>query len=131
MLPGRVTGKRLTDELRKLAAEAVTITDDGTPVTREQQLSAMIWKQALGWTEQVRDQDGDLQERVHPPVAWCQQFLFERMEGRAPNAMPDAEGGVRATDKVRELAKQRLNGLVKVSSVKTSAPPIHRPKLNE
>lgn len=127
-IPGKLGGKRLTDELRKLAAEAVTITDDGTPVTREQQLSAMIWKQALGWTEQVRDQDGNLVERVHPPVAWCQQFLFERMEGRAPNAMPDAEGGVRATDKVRDLAKQRLNALVKVPAGKTSTPPVHKPK---
>lgn len=126
MLPGRLGGKKLTEELRKLAAEAYTITDDGTPLSREQALSALIWKQALGWTEEVRDENGDRREVIHPPVAWCQQFLFERMEGKAVAAQPEDAGGIRAADKVRDLAKQRVNALA--AAAKKSGPPVHKPK---
>lgn len=126
MLPGRLGGKKLTEELRKLAAEAHTITNDGTPVTREQALSALIWKQALGWVEVVPDEDGNRKEIAHPPVAWCQQFLFERMEGKAVAAQPEETGGIRAAEKVRGLAKERVNALA--FAAKKSGPPSHKPK---
>lgn len=121
----RLGGKRLTEELRKLATEAIDIRPDtGDPITREQKLAEMIWRQALGWSEKVRDINGDLVDKVYPPVAWCQQFLYERMEGKAPNSLPDVEGGIRAVDKVRDLAKARLNSLIKPKV----GPPVHKPK---
>lgn len=126
-LPGRLGGKRLTEELRKLAVEVHTVLDDGTPVTREQALADLVWKYALGWTDASRDIEGNLQQIKHPPVAWAMQYLFERMEGRAPNAQPEAEGGIRATDKVRELVKNRLNALVGVTP-KPLGPPPHKPR---
>lgn len=124
---GKLGGKKLTDELRKLAAEAYTVTDDGTPVTREQALSQLIWKQALGWVEVVPDDNGNRSEIPHPPVAWCQQFLFERMEGKAVAAAPEDSGGIRAADKVRGLALDRVNGLAKAAMEKKKMPPVHRP----
>lgn len=123
-IPGKLGTRALTGELKKLAAEAHTITDDGTPITREQALAEMIWRQALGWIEVIRDDEGNRKEIPHPPVAWCQQFLFERMEGKAPIATVDETGGIKAADKVRQLSKDRINKL----AAATSGPPKHKPK---
>lgn len=111
MAAGRLNGKVLTENLRKLAGEVHELLPDGTQLTREEVLSRLIWQQALGWTEEVRDDLGNRTRKVHPPVSWCQQFLFERMEGRAPQAVQDESSSMRAADKVRELSKQRLNAL--------------------
>lgn len=107
--------RALTGELKKLAGEVHTITDDGTPVTREQALANLIWKQALGWEELTRDEMGTAKKVWHPPVAWAQQYLFERMEGKAPQAVSEDMGGMKAADKVRELSKERLNKLAKIA----------------
>ena len=123
--PNKLGGKRLTEELRKLAAEAVSIDDNGDPITREQALSLLIWQQALGWEEKVRDEHGSLQVVKHPPVAWAQQFLWERMEGKAPVAQAEAEGHVKAKDKVDALARNRLNAM---AGKTPSGPPPHKPK---
>lgn len=111
--PGKFGGKALSDELRKLARMAHDTMIDGETVTREQALAAMIWRQALGWTEEKRDDAGVLRKIDHPPVAWCQQFLFERTEGKAAVATVEPQQGMKAADKVRELAKQRVNALLK------------------
>jgi hypothetical protein len=120
---GRLGGRALTEELRRLAGEAYTVNDGGDTLTRRDVLAEMIWKQALGWTEEVRDEDGNLKRVVHPPVAWCQQYLFERMEGKAPVAAPDEGSSIKAADKVRDLARDRLNRLAVVKS----GPPKPRP----
>lgn len=125
MAIGRLGSKALTGELRKLASEAVSITDDGTLVTREQLLAQMIWRQAMGWTEEVRDDEGNLIKKYHPPVAWCQQFLYERIEGKSQVVQPDNETGIKAADKVRELARDRVNAM---ATAKAGGPPKHTPK---
>lgn len=122
--PGKLANRVLTGELKKLASEVHTIADDGTQITREEALAAMIWRQALGWKEVTRTDEGNRKEVIHPPVAWCQQFLFERMEGKAPIATVDETGGIKAADKVRELAKARINSL----AVAKVGPPKHKPK---
>lgn len=127
MADRRFGARALTNELKKLAGEVVSVTDDGTPITREQQLADMIWKQALGWEETTRDALGNLQKIRHPPVAWAQQYLFERMEGKAPQAQTEDAGGIKAADKVRELAKQRINGLAAVASGPPKLPKRNKP----
>lgn len=122
-LPG---GKHLTEELRRLSAEAIDMTPDGDPITRAQALASLIWKFALGWKEKRRDENGDLQEVEHPPVAWAMQYLYERMEGKAPQAAPEAGDGIKAVDKVRKLAKDRLNALAGVTA--KAGPPEYKPK---
>lgn len=116
-------GVALSHELRKLAGQVHTLLDDGTQVTREEQLAQLIWNQALGWNEKKRDENGTLQEIWHPPVAWAQQYLFERIEGKAQVATGTEQKGMTAAEKVRGLAKDRLNALVPVKG-----PPAHRPK---
>lgn len=115
-------GKKLTEELRRLGSQVHDILPDGTQITRDEALADLIWKQALGWTEQRRNKEGNLEEVIHPPNRDWGQFLYERREGKSVTATPDTEGGMKATDKVRELTKQRLNSFVKVG------PPTHKPK---
>ena len=117
-------GKKLSEELAKLAKEAHTILNDGTPVTKEQVLAELIWKQALGWDEKVRDECGNLKEIHHPPVAWCAQFLYERCDGKAPMAEIDQVKGIKASERIRDLSRNRLNALVPVKK----GPPVHSPK---
>lgn len=123
---GRFGGKALTGELRKLAQEVHTSAPDGTPITKEQALADLIWKQALGWEEVLRDENGSLTKKVHTPVAWAQQFLWERMEGKAPVAIAENEGGMKAADKVRSLAKDRVNALAAKAAI--GKPPSYKPK---
>jgi hypothetical protein len=125
MANGRFSSKALTGHLKRLASEAVTITDDGTPVTREEQLAKLIWDQALGYTEETRNEEGTLVKVYHKPTAWAQQYLYERIEGKAQVMQPDNEGGMKAADKVRDLAKQRVNAL---AVAKAGGPPRHKPK---
>lgn len=119
-----LTNAALTAELRKLADEVVDIDPAGSPITRRMILAKQIWDQAIGWVERTRDDNGTLVEIKHKPIGWCQQFMWERLEGRAVVAAPETGGGVRAADKVRGLARERLNALAK----KVSGPPPHRPK---
>lgn len=114
--PGKLSNAALSKELRKLAIEVHTITDDGTPVTREQKLADIIWKLALGCTEKYRDEEGNLKEKVYPPAAWAIQFVFERVEGKAQTVAPDETSTVRAKDKVAELARERVNRLAAIAA---------------
>jgi hypothetical protein len=112
-------GKALTDELRKLANEAVSIDNEGNPIRRMDVLAELIWKDALGWVEETRDDSGSLQRIVHPPLAWAKQFLWDRLEGKAALAVPEESRGIRAAEKVRELALARLNN----SALASMGPP--------
>lgn len=113
-------GRALTTELKKLAAQVHTVADDGTQMTRAEVLADLIWKMALGYVEKIetRDADGNrkIHEEYHPPVAWAMQYVFERTEGKAPQAVQEENAGMKAADKVRELSRQRLNSIAKVAS---------------
>lgn len=109
--PGKLGSKALSDELKRLGKDAHTIDDAGNALTRDEVLAALIWKQALGFTEKKRDDNGTMREIVHPPVAWCQQFLFERREGKAAVATQEEQQGPRAAETVRKLAVERMNAL--------------------
>lgn len=120
----RFSSRALTTELRKLADQSVSVTDDGTPLTRAQVLAKMIWDMALGGEQKVRDPSGNMKTVATPPVAWAMQYCFERIEGKAQVAQNDNTDGVRAADKVAALAKERLNKM----ATTVAGPPIHKPK---
>ncbi len=129
-------GLTQADLARELGADKSVVSRwfNGTSPSQEWQerLAELIWKQALGYVEEVRNEEGTLTKVVHKPVAWAQQYLFERMEGKAAIAAPDASVGMRAADKVRALAKDRLNRIAEtVTAPKASRPPVHKPASNE
>lgn len=121
-----LSSKALTEELRRLAAEAHTVKDDGTPVTRHQALAELIWKYALGWSEKKRNPVSAIMEEVsHPPVAWAMQFMWERLEGKAAPATIEEGGHIKALDKIRDLSRNRLNAM---AAGKPAGPPTHKAK---
>lgn len=123
---GKIGPKALTHELRKLASMLHMVAPDGTEFTKEASLAELLWKQALGYEELYKDEYDKLVRKYHPPVAWAAQFIWERLEGKAPIAMSENEGGMKAADKVRELARDRVNALTK--KVTVTQPPVYRAK---
>lgn len=125
--------RALTRHLNELGREVHTVNDAGDPITREEALARRLWDMALGWEEQTRDDEGNLKTVKHPPVAWAMQYVYDRKEGRTAPTVLEDEGRVRAADKVRELAKDRVNQLAsaaagpKPSDLK-KGPPKHKPK---
>jgi hypothetical protein len=112
--PGFVNPKAIAEHLRRLGQEVIDVTDDG-PITRDDKLAQLIWNQALGWTEETRDDEGNRKLIKHPPVAWAQQYVIERREGKSPIAAQEDTRTVRTADKVRELSRTRLNKLAAVA----------------
>lgn len=113
----KLGGKALTAEIRKL----LETQHEDSAFTKNERLAELIVKQALGYTEKVRDEMGTEVTKTHPPVAWAQQFIFERVEGKSPVAAPDNDGAMKAADKVRQLSKDRVNALA--AKIVPSGPP--------
>lgn len=127
----KVNPRALTKHLQKLGQEAHTVDNEGTPVTREEALAQLLWNMALGYTEKVLDNEGHWQQVIHKPVSWAMQYVYDRREGKVPQAIGEDEGRIKASDKVRELAKSRLNALALAAAgpAKSKGPPSYRPKV--
>lgn len=128
-VPNRFGGKILTDALRKLSTHVIDVAEDGSETTRFEKLALLIWDQALGSKTEKRDAEGNLVTIEVKGVAWAQQFLWERLEGKAPIAMTEDTGGIKAAEKVRQLARDRVNSMAaKVLTTAKSGPPKYKPK---
>lgn len=128
MSEGRLNQKQIDIALRKLVAEVVTSESDGegnvTAVTNGDLIARLLLQKAVGGERVTRDAEGNKKTEVLKPEAWALQYIVERVGGKTPIAVPDQEVGVRASDKVRELARERLNKLATAAS----GPPRHIPK---
>ena len=112
----RYNTKQLTNHLREMAAEAHTMVDDGSILTRGEALAKLIFDKARGYTEKTVDDEGETKEVYHQPASWAIQLLWDRMEGKAPLAITEDDARVKVAEQVRELAKDRLNKLVPAAS---------------
>ena len=102
------TGHLLSKHLRVLAAEACIAAPNGTILTRAERLAELIWQNALGWNEW----DAKTKKSIeHEPKQWAMEMLYDRLEGRVPQAMEQVKGGSVA-DRVTELGKTKINDLV-------------------
>jgi hypothetical protein len=134
--PKRYSSKELTNHLREMAAEAHDMMDDGSVLTRGEALALLLWRKALGYTEKRVDDEGTETEVYHEPASWAIQLVYERMEGRTPQAITEDEQRIKAADRVRDLAKSRLNSLAQKatavapddSTKKPPKPPKHKKK---
>lgn len=128
----RLNQSKLDEHLAALGQEAITIDDGGDPISREEMLARRLWDRALGWTEKVKRTDDfgntGTAEIEHPPERWAMEYLWDRREGRVAQATPktDDTGRLSAAEKVRELAKERLNRLA-VAGKPATRPPKYRP----
>ena len=103
--------QQLTRHLREIAAECQTIDDEGNLITNGEALASMLWKKALGYHEAKTLADGTEKSVFVPPASWAIQLIYERMEGKAPIAIPDDSKHQSAAAKVDELVRSRINSM--------------------
>jgi len=118
--PKKYNSRELTNHVRQLAAEAHDWSEADGVITKGEALARLLWQKALGSTEQTEDDEGNPKQVFHKPESWAIQLLYDRMEGKTPQAVPEDEDRIKAADRVRELAAGRLNNLAE-EAVGTSA----------
>jgi len=115
--------KELTRHLRELAAEAHDMDEGGRVITKGEAMGILLFKKALGGKVRSIDDEGRETEVELKPEAWAIQLIYDRMEGKTPQALPENADRVTAKDKVSDLAKQRINAMAGATDLKTSGPP--------
>lgn len=121
----KVTAAEFIDGLLEIASETCDVDDAGDAITNGEALRQQIWKMALGWTETVRDDDGGIRTVTHKPVAWAIEFLYGLIVGKPATMVATAPTStMKAADKVRALARERLNAIGRG----TTGPPVHKAK---
>jgi hypothetical protein len=127
--PGIFSKRAITKHVNEIGARIhEQLNDGGDSMTKDEALAELLWKMALGYTEKVRDEEGNQREVVHQPVAWAMQYLYERKEGKAVASVEAEDGRMKAAEKVRELAKDRLNKLANAKAGVPKGPPKYKPK---
>lgn len=123
--PKKYNSKQLTEHLRQLAAEAHDWTEEDGVITKGEAMARLLWKKALGWSESTVDDEGNEKKVYHKPESWAIQLVYERMEGRTPQALTEEEDqGRKVHEEVRDLARARLNDL---ATAATNTEPANRP----
>lgn len=120
MAKAKFSNRALTEKLRELMASVhdTRLNEDGEAeyVTKGERLAELICDRALGWedTELVdTDVPGQKQEvtKKHRPERWAMELVWDRLEGKTPQALSDDTDRLTAADKVSELAKTKINKL--------------------
>jgi hypothetical protein len=96
---------RLTQLLAEKGQGLVTL-PDGRVVKRDDALTELMWDAALGLVVVGQDEHGPVHAKPDTRMALA---IFERREGKTPNAIPDDANAVTAADKVEEVAVNRIN----------------------
>lgn len=108
--------RRLSDFLKMIGQEIHDrsyVDAEGTirVITKDEQLAREVWKRALGYEEEVTNDDKTVTHRVFRPDPKAQQFIFERLEGKFIE--PQEEKGISLLDRISELAKSKSNEIAK------------------
>jgi len=106
----RLSSKDLSNCLRELGTTVHDWGESGA-VSKAEALAALLWKKALGWDEKRMDDKGREESVAHKPEAWAIALVWERIEGRVPQATIETSERMRAAEKVRNLSSTRLNTL--------------------
>lgn len=106
-------GKLLSSYIRQIAEEQTEMVKDPKSgedrmATKAEALARLIWKRALGFTEQ-RVNKGQLEDIYHHPDRSLMGLLFDRMEGRAPLTIGEGEEKTTVAERVSEQSKKRIN----------------------
>lgn len=96
--------KLLTKYLRQIGEEVteLIVNKDGEDVmaTKMEAMARLIWKDALGYADE--------QGKKIRPNRTAQNLIYERLEGRVPNATVDKTDKPTAADRVTEQGKDRI-----------------------
>jgi len=123
-------GKKLTALLREIALEAHDWSEEHGAITKGEALARLLFRRALGWEEVKISDEGERSTIKHPSEFAAMSLIYDRLEGKTPMALPEADQRVKTLQKVRDLAKLRVNGVTAaVNKAKsTPPPPPHRSK---
>lgn len=105
----KYSARQLTKFLKELAMEAESIDDEGETITKGKALALLLFKKALGYAEIREDDEGVKRETYHKPESWAIQYIYDRLEGRVPQAATDEKDGPTIADKIREISKAKAN----------------------
>lgn len=117
---GKLTraGQLLSQFVRSIALEETELVKgvDGEDqmASKAEALARLIWKKALGYTEQ-KVIDGKLTDIDYPPDRTMMAMVFDRMEGRAPLMNPEKGNKRTIADKVSEQGKRRIKEIAESS----------------
>lgn len=114
--------KQLTNHLRELAAEAETVLDDGTCLTKGEVFARLLFEKAIGSTKTVINDEGKEEVHVIPLERWAAELVFDRLEGRVPQAITEDETRTKVADRVSEMNKNRINQMAKASAAASTEP---------
>lgn len=124
----RYSTRDITNHLRELAAQAHDWTEADGVITKGEAMARLLWKKALGWKEERVDDEGETKVVDHAPEAWAIQMIYDRIEGKTPQAIEEDDSGARLQDRVSDLAKARVNDLAEKLVGKPGGPPTLPPK---
>lgn len=110
-------GMLLSQFIRSIALEktaCVKVDGEDQMVSNAEALARLVWKKALGYTEQIV-KEGGLTDIKHAPDRTMIALLWDRMEGRAPLVNPDKKDRRTIADRVSEQGKKRSNEIAESS----------------
>jgi len=105
----KYSARQLTKFLKELAMEMESMDDEGEIVTKGKALALLLFKKALGYYDIRKGEHGERVEVYHKPESWALQMIFERLEGRVPQAVLEEKGGPSIAEKIREISKAKAN----------------------
>lgn len=114
--PGILSSASMKKELERLGAQVHDMADEeGNTITRKEALMLQVWKMALGYTEKKRDDRGIMCEVYHAPAPWAMQLVIDRIDGKVGTAVVETSTGLRASEKVSELSRDRINAMARTA----------------
>ncbi len=108
-----INKKLVTKHLEALAAQVVDaelVDGDVVEYTRAERLAQLIWKTALGYTEELPNGAGTT---VHPPATWAITHILDRLEGKVKPADAPNEDG--------DLIRKRIHAITNTDSLNALA----------
>jgi len=116
-------GMMLSKFLRQIGQERTEVagsdTETGQPrlVSKAEQLARTIWQLALGWKEEVVEEDlkTSHKKRVvkeHKPDNTMISLVFDRLEGKVAATESEKSKKQPLSQRVNDQAKKRVNALV-------------------
>lgn len=108
---GKISKKIVSEQLRKHGAQIYGALPDGTSITRAEALSELLWRKALGYEEEITDDEGNRKTVKVEPQSWAIQCVVDRLEGKPVSLVEVAEESIMVQDKITTILKDQMNAL--------------------
>jgi len=105
-------GQLLSKWLRQIAEEETEFVKDDNGedrmVTKAEAIARLMWKIALGYTVEERNDDGTITKTHYAPNRAMMNLLLDRIEGRAPVSTEMGKKKQSVADKISEQGAKRI-----------------------